>query len=94
MTQLLGVYQNQHLPAKTLRVAEALALEHSSSPDYLRQAGKLAMSTRQNKKAANYLARAYLFAPDPAVVVDLAILYLKNDQPDKAPTAGATGGGE
>ncbi len=84
MTQLLNFYQNQKSGFKTLQVAEALALEHASSPAYSKQAGKLAQANQQPQKALNYLARSYSFAPDADVAKDLAILYLKLDQPEKA----------
>ena len=84
MTQLLAFYQNQQDPAKTLRVAEALALEHATSPAYFRQAGKLALAARAPQKAQTYLARSFALAPDAEVARDLAISYLKSDQPAQA----------
>lgn len=84
MTQLLNFYQQQKLPAKTLCVAEALALEHASSPAYFKQAGKLAQGAQQPQKALTYLARSYSLSPDLELAKDLAVLHLKMDQPEQA----------
>jgi len=66
------------------KVAESAALQYSNDPTFLSYAGKFCMNLHENEKAMMYYLQTFRLIGDKETAQALAILYLKNDEPQKA----------
>ena len=77
-------YSKLNDQANTLKVAEASVLQIVNNADYLFYVGKLCVEQGQNKKAKVYFQHAFKLSPSTETAQRLIILFLKDDQPERA----------
>jgi tetratricopeptide (TPR) repeat protein len=84
MQNQLDYYTRRYDQNNTLKVAEASVLQIVNNPSYLQNVGKLCIEQNNTRKAKVYLQQAFTFSPLPETAQRLVILFLKDDQPEKA----------
>lgn len=84
MKNQMDYYSNQNDQKNMLKVAEASILQIVNNSDYLLNVGKLCIEQGQKKKAKVYFQQAFVISPLEETAQRLVILFLKDDQPDKA----------
>ena len=78
-------YYSQHNDRKNLlKVAEASVLQIVNNADYLNSVGMLCAEQGENRKAKVYYQQAFRIAPATDTAQRLTILFLKDDEPEKA----------
>jgi len=77
-------YSKLNDPINTLKVAEASVLQVVNNADYLLNVGKLCVEQGKSDKAKVYLQHAFKLSPSLETAQRLTILFLKDDQPEKA----------
>jgi len=84
MKTQMDYYLLQHDQKNILKVAEASVLQIINNADYLNNVGKLCEEQGRNDKAKVYLQQAFRIAPAQETAQRLVILFLRDDQPEKA----------
>jgi len=84
MPQLMNYYLNKGDQVNAARVAESVALQYANDATFLFYAGKFCLNLQKNDKARVYYQHAFRLTPKFEIAQDLAILYLKSDNPEKA----------
>ena len=84
MKSQLDYYSQNNDQKNTLKVAEASVLQITNNADYLSNVGKLCVEQGLNGKAKVYFQQAYRITPSTDSAQRLVILFLKDDQPEKA----------
>jgi len=84
MKNQLDYYSQQKDQATILKVAEASVLQIINHADYLNNVGNLCVEQGLNRKAKVYFQQAFRISPYPETAQRLVVLFLKDDQPDKA----------
>jgi len=84
MKNQLDYYSLHNDLKNTLKVAEASVLQIVNNSDYLSNVGKLCVEQGQIGKAKVYFQQAYRITPSTDSAQRLVILFLKDDQPEKA----------
>ena len=84
MRTQIDYYSKLNDQANTLKVAEASVLQVGNNADYLFYVGKLCAEQGRNEKAKVYLQHAFKLSPGTETAQRLTILFLKDDQPERA----------
>lgn len=84
MQNQLDYYTRRNDQKNTLKVAEASVLQIVNNSNYLLNVGKLCIEQNKTGKAKVYLQQAFCFSQIPETAQRLVILFLKDDQPEKA----------
>ena len=84
MKSQLDYYSLHNDRKNTLKVAEASVLQIINNADYLSNVGKLCVEQGLSGKAKVYFQQAYRITPSTDSAQRLVILFLKDDQPEKA----------
>lgn len=86
MPQLMNYYLKQNDFNNASRVAESVALQYPIDTTFLNYAGKFCMNLHQNKRAEMYYLQLFRLNPSFETAKNLAILFLKDDEPENAIT--------
>lgn len=84
MKAQIDYYSKVKDQANLLKVAEASILQMGKNADFIYYVGQLCMEQGQTPKAKVYLQQAFLLSPKSETAQRLTILFLKDDQPEKA----------
>lgn len=84
MYQLLKEYVDKKDLHRAIKVGEAFILEYPYEYVTYEQTVNLCMDAKEYEKGIRYATRAFKLKKDPAMARQLAILYMKSDQPEKA----------
>ena len=84
MGKQLDYYTSINDRRNMLKVAEASVLQITGNPSFLLNVGKLCAEQGQPEKAKVYLLHAFRLSSLPETAQRLVILFLKDDQPEKA----------
>jgi len=84
MGKQMDHYLKRHDQINARKVAEATVLQFPNVVEWQFYAGKVCMEQQQNEKAKVYLLHAFKLSRAPETAHRLAILFLKDDLPEKA----------
>ncbi len=84
MPKLMNFYLSKNDYINATKVAESTALQFSNDATFMSYAGKFCMNLHRYEKAKVYYQHAFKLLPSMESAQDIAILYLKTDEPAKA----------
>ena len=84
MPKLMNFYLSQKEYINATKVAESTALQFSNDATFMSYAGKFCMNLHRYQKAKVYFQHAFKLLPSMETAQNIAILYLKTDEPAKA----------
>ena len=84
MRTQINYYSKLNDQTNIMKVAEASVLQVVNNANYLYYVGKLCVEQGRTQKAKVYLQHAFKLSPGPEAAQRLTILFLKDDQPEKA----------
>jgi tetratricopeptide (TPR) repeat protein len=84
MKNQMDYYSTLNDRKNMLKVAEASVLQIVNNPDYLMNVGRLCEEQGLHEKAKVYIQQAFVLSPLPETAQRLVVLFLKDDQPERA----------